>query len=88
MAKCYLPYISLVLFSVLAWWAVRRIRGVVKITDFGLAKVTSEVVDAVSDYDGDLGQGVGSLPWMAPELINQEPPPTSAADVFRFALVP
>jgi len=58
----------------------------VKITDFGLAKLVSEVVDDVSrnsDDEVDCGLSIGSLPWMAPELINQEPPPTPAADIFR-----
>jgi serine/threonine protein kinase len=58
-----------------------RSRGVVKLADFGLARLTAEVAE--TDCDDGAALGEGSLPWMAPELINQAPPPTPAADVFR-----
>lgn len=55
--------------------------GQVKINDFGLSLVKEEVnKNGEESRDGD---GLGSLPWMAPEIIEQDPP-TSAADIFRY----
>ena len=55
--------------------------GHVKINDFGLSQVKQEILDSAHDIAER--EGLGSLPWMAPEIIEQEPPQT-AADVFRF----
>jgi len=54
----------------------------VQIADFGLSQVKSEVLNKQSPF----GLAIGSLPWMAPELLREEPP-TFASDVFSFYVV-
>jgi len=50
------------------------------ITDFGLAKIKAS--------SSTLGtKGVGSAPWMAPEMMDSEKITTTAVDIFSFALV-
>ena len=55
----------------------------VKITDFGLSRVKHEAYRGHTESEGEgAGLPIGSLPWMAPELVNDEPP-TLASGTFR-----
>ena len=55
--------------------------GCAKIGDFGLAKSTEEIITGLTTMDVPLG----SIPWLAPELINESSPyHTTASDVWAF----
>ncbi|KAJ8611309.1 hypothetical protein CTAYLR_006615 [Chrysophaeum taylorii] len=54
--------------------------GVVKLADFGLSVVKSEI-------EGSEGKAIGSLPYMAPELMVDEPVPDKSCDVYSFYVV-
>lgn len=54
--------------------------GTVKIADFGLSVVKSEI-------EGSEGKAIGSLPYMAPELMVDEPVPDKCCDVYSFYVV-
>ncbi len=53
-----------------------------KISDFGLAKVKSEI-SSVSQSKGM----VGTLPWAAPELFDEKPHFAKSADIYAFTMV-
>eukprot|EP00613_Pedinella_sp_CCMP2098_P071704 CAMPEP_0171924470 /NCGR_PEP_ID=MMETSP0993-20121228/23007_1 /TAXON_ID=483369 /ORGANISM="non described non described, Strain CCMP2098" /LENGTH=1051 /DNA_ID=CAMNT_0012562733 /DNA_START=259 /DNA_END=3414 /DNA_ORIENTATION=+ len=60
--------------------------GCVQLNDFGMSRARAELKEK-ADRCQDAGEeGIGSLPWMAPEMINEDPP-TPAADVFSFHVV-
>ena len=53
-----------------------------KISDFGLSKIKSEMGSASSS------KGMkGTLGWMAPELFEEKPQVTAAADIYAFGMV-
>lgn len=54
--------------------------GVVKLADFGLSVVKSEI-------EGSEGKAIGSLPYMAPELMVDEPVPDKCCDVYSFYVI-
>lgn len=54
--------------------------GTVKLADFGLSVVKSEI-------EGSQGKAIGSLPYMAPELMVDDPYPDKACDVYSFYVV-
>ena len=56
--------------------------GTAQLADFGLSKALAEVGQQSGDDSEEAEFGMGSLPWMAPEMIKQETP-TPKADVFR-----
>ena len=53
-----------------------------KITDFGLSKMKSEMTSASSSKGTK-----GMLGWMAPELFEEKPQVTAAADIYAFGMV-
>jgi serine/threonine protein kinase len=54
--------------------------GAVQVADFGLSRFVDPATGRTPDQSI---LGWGSLPWMAPELINEEPQSLLKADVFR-----
>ena len=60
--------------------------GEVKITDFGLSRVKASVRrSGVERGGGGVDLPIGSLPWMAPELVNDDAP-SLASDVYSFSV--
>lgn len=51
-----------------------------KLSDYGLAKIKEGINTSV-------GQAVGTLPWMAPELIADEPLYSIYSDIYSYGLV-
>ena len=59
--------------------------GHVQIADFGLSRFVDATTGLLASADETCDVlGKGSLPWMAPELINEEPRSLFKADVFRL----
>ena len=56
----------------------------IKITDFGLSKIARADANTISSVTGD---GGGSKPWMAPEVLNEERFKAKPADVYSYAMV-
>mmetsp|Transcript_9561 Transcript_9561/g.14664 ORF Transcript_9561/g.14664 Transcript_9561/m.14664 type:complete len:1657 (+) Transcript_9561:62-5032(+) len=54
--------------------------GVVKLADFGLSVVKSEI-------EGSQGKAIGSLPYIAPELMVDDPVPDKMCDIYSFYVV-
>jgi serine/threonine protein kinase len=62
--------------------------GNAKLTDFGLSQMKatiSNTATASASQRGQVNTG-GTFPWMAPELLNNDPP-SRATDVYAFGIV-
>jgi len=58
----------------------------VKITDFGLAKIKKSSEGKTTTFSAKL-KAEGTIPWMAPELFNEEPDFGRKSDIYAYGMI-